>query len=114
MITPTELFALLSDQTRLRCLLLLIKEKELCVCEFCKILNSIQPKISRHLAYLRKSGLVLDERKEQWVYYKLNKDLSQWVKKLLIDIFKELNNKDPFKSDFEKISKLKKQQLCKS
>ena len=53
MITPTELFTLLSDQTRLRCILLLIKEKEVCVCEFTHILNSIQPKISRHLAYLR-------------------------------------------------------------
>ncbi|NGX56901.1 MAG: HTH-type transcriptional repressor AseR [Candidatus Anoxychlamydiales bacterium] len=113
MITPTELFTLLSDQTRLRCILLLIKEKEICVCEFTHILNSIQPKISRHLAYLRKSGLVLDERREQWVYYKLNNNLTKWTKQILINISSELKNTEPYKSDFEKNNKLKKQHPCK-
>ena len=113
MMTPTEIFTLLSDETRLRCMLLLIKEKEICVCEFCHVLGSIQPKISRHLAYLRKSGLVLDERREQWVYYKLNGNLTKWIKQILLNISDELKNYAPFKSDFEKIQKLRKQHPCK-
>ena len=113
MIPSAKFFTLLSDETRLRCILLLIKEQEICVCEFSHALNSNQPKISRHLAYLRKSGLVLDERKEQWVYYKLNNNLTKWTKQILIDISSELKNIEPYKSDYEKINKLKKQHPCK-
>ncbi|KKL69563.1 MAG: HTH-type transcriptional repressor AseR [Candidatus Anoxychlamydiales bacterium] len=112
MISPTELFNLLSDQTRLRCMLLLSKEKEICVCEFSQILKSIQPKISRHLAYLRKSGLVLDERKEQWVYYRLSHDLTKWTKQIILNISNELNEEEPYKSDFRRINILRKQDLC--
>lgn len=112
MISPTELFTLLSDQTRLRCMMLLMNEQEICVCEFCKILNFIQPKISRHLAYLRKSGLILDERREQWVYYKLNDNSPLWIKKILMTISNGLKNAQPFKADYEKINKLRKQNPC--
>lgn len=112
MIKPNELFVLLSDETRLRCLFLLHMEKELCVCEFGYVLKSIQPKISRHLAYLRKSGLVLDERRGQWVYYKLNNDLTQKAKTILSSILKELKDVEPYKSDLEKINKLNKKSLC--
>ena len=111
MISPTELFTLLSDETRLRCIILLSKEKEVCVCEFSYVLDSIQPKISRHLAYLRKSGLVLDERREQWVYYKLNHDLTKWAQQILVNVLKELKDDEPYRSDFEKINALRKQHL---
>ena len=76
-------FHLLSDETRLRCLVLLQKEGELCVCEISQIIGSIQPKISRHLALLRQSGLVLDERRGQWVYYSLNPSLPEWAKRII-------------------------------
>jgi len=112
MISPTELFTLLSDETRLRCIILLSKEKEICVCEFSYVLDSIQPKISRHLAYLRKSGLVLDERREQWVYYKLNHDLTKWAQQILVNVLKELKDDEPYRSDFEKINALRKQHPC--
>jgi len=114
MISPAELFTLLSDQTRLRCMLLLIKEKEICVCEFCNVLNFIQPKISRHLAYLRKSGLILDVRREQWVYYKLNNKLPAWCHKILTTISNELENKAPFKLDAIKTNTFKKNRPCKN
>jgi len=55
-----QFFQLLSDETRLRCLLLLQKEGELCVCELVYALDIIQPKISRHLAALRDAGIVTD------------------------------------------------------
>jgi ArsR family transcriptional regulator, arsenate/arsenite/antimonite-responsive transcriptional repressor len=112
-ITPDELFSLLSDETRLRCLILLQKEGELCVCEISQIIGSIQPKISRHLALMRKSGLVSDERRGQWVYYSLNPSLQDWAKQIMISISKNLMKKDPYCSDIKKLSSLKKENICK-
>lgn len=112
MITPNELLTLLSDETRLRCLLLLSKEKELCVCEFSNILESIQPKISRHLAYLRKSGLVSDERRGQWVYYRLNPNLPVWAQNILSVILEELKKFEPYHSDLKKMRKCGKELCC--
>lgn len=112
MITPNELFALLSDETRLRCLLLLNKKKELCVCEFSHTLESIQPKISRHLAYLRKSGLVLDERRGQWVYYSLNPSLPKWTQNIIECTLDNLMQEEPFCSDIKKLCSLKNEKMC--
>lgn len=100
--TPEELFALLSDTTRLRCLLLLSKKKELCVCELCHVLASIQPKVSRHLAYLRKSGVVLDERRGQWVYYRLNPSIPDWSKKIIDCALEQIHKAEPYRSDIKK------------
>ncbi|MEO9274926.1 metalloregulator ArsR/SmtB family transcription factor [Marinomonas sp. 5E14-1] len=54
---PSLFFKALADDTRLRCLLLIKQFTELCVCELMEALNETQPKISRHLAQLRKNGL---------------------------------------------------------
>jgi ArsR family transcriptional regulator len=60
--------------------MLLIKaEQELCVCELSTALNDIQPKISRHLAQLRKNELLLDRRQGQWVFYRMNPNLPDWI-----------------------------------
>ena len=112
MTTPQDFFALLSDETRLRCLMLLQRKKEICVCEFSHILNSIQPKISRHLAHLRKSGLVRDERRGQWVYYQLNPDLQNWMQKILKTTLEDLAEIEPYRSDFAKIHSLCKSNPC--
>lgn len=114
MMTAQEFFTLLSDETRLRCLFLLQKKKEICVCEFSHILNSIQPKISRHLAHLRKSGLVLDERRGQWVYYRLNTDLQKWMQKILRTTLEDLQEIEPYRSDIKKITSLRKKNPCAS
>lgn len=76
---PVLYFKCLADDTRLRCLLLICHEDELCVCELTAALGQSQPKISRHLAQLRKSGLLSDRRAGQWVYYALNKTLPAWA-----------------------------------
>lgn len=110
--TPTDLFSLLSDETRLRCLVLLQKKKELCVCEISQIIESIQPKISRHLALMRNSGLVLDERRGQWVYYSLNPSLPDWAKKIIESTLTSLVKEEPYCSDIRKIRSLKKEFLC--
>jgi ArsR family transcriptional regulator len=67
---PDALFRALADRTRLR-LLNLIADKEICVCYFVDVLEMSQPKISRHLAYLRRAGLVAARRQGRWMHYRL-------------------------------------------
>src|SRR5690349_25079799 len=62
--------AALADRTRLR-LLNLMAGGEVCVCYFVELLDEPQPKISRHLAYLRRAGLVAARRDGKWMHYRL-------------------------------------------
>lgn len=72
--TPlTTIFKLLSDDTRLR-MLILLYQQDLCVCELSGILEAPQPRISKNLSKLRDLDLVLDERKEKFVFYSLKAD----------------------------------------
>jgi ArsR family transcriptional regulator len=64
------IFAALADPTRLR-LLNLMAGREVCVCYFVEILRQGQPKISRHLAYLRNAGLVAARREGKWMHYRM-------------------------------------------
>ncbi len=80
---PVQFYKCLSDETRLRCLLLIEQEKELCVCELTEALEEIQPKVSRHLAQLRKCELLIDRRQGQWVFYRINPALPAWAKQVL-------------------------------
>lgn len=74
-----NLFSALSDPIRLRCLALMAKEGEVCVCELTHALQAAQPKISKHLATLREAGLVTDRRDAQWVLYSIAAGLPQWA-----------------------------------
>ena len=76
---PVRFYKALADETRLRCLLLIAHEKELCVCELTEALRESQPKISRHLAILRESEVLIDRRHKQWVYYQVNPKLPTWA-----------------------------------
>jgi len=67
-----DLFQALADGTRLR-LLNLMASGEVCVCYFVELLDEPQPKISRHLAYLRRAGLVAARREGKWMHYRLTK-----------------------------------------
>ena len=64
------LFAALADRTRLR-LLNLMNGREVCVCYFVAILRQSQPKISRHLAYLRRAGVAAARRESKWMHYRI-------------------------------------------
>ena len=83
-LTPTAVFKCLADDTRVRTMMLITREGELCVCELTCALNESQPKISRHLAQLRTCGLLVDRRQGQWVYYRLHPTLPDWVNQMLI------------------------------
>jgi ArsR family transcriptional regulator, arsenate/arsenite/antimonite-responsive transcriptional repressor len=63
-------FQALGDNTRLR-ILNLIGDQEICVCYFVEILGGPQPKISRHLAYLRSAGIVAVRREGKWMHYRI-------------------------------------------
>lgn len=82
-LTPTEVFKSLADDTRLRIALLLASAGELCVCELTESLQASQPKVSRHLSLLRTTGVLLDRRQGQWVYYRLHPELPVWVLSIL-------------------------------
>ncbi|WP_394497493.1 metalloregulator ArsR/SmtB family transcription factor [Shewanella sp. ENK2] len=86
-LTPIGLFKSLSDPIRLSIVMLLIAEKELCVCEFTEALDEIQPKISRNLALLKTAGLVVNRRQGQWIYYSINTQLPSWVKTVLSETY---------------------------
>ena len=76
---PVQFYKCLADETRLRCLLLIQHEGELCVCELTEALDESQPKVSRHLAQLRHCELLLDRRQGQWIFYRINPALPDWA-----------------------------------
>jgi len=78
-LTPLALFKNLSEETRLTLVLLLRQAGELCVCELVSALEESQPKISRHLAMLRESGLLIDRREGKWIYYRLSPHIPAWA-----------------------------------
>lgn len=88
-----DFFKCLSDPTRLDILKIILARQNVCVCEITEILQLSQPKISRHLALLRNLSILLDERKGQWVYYRLNPDLPEWVNAVLNVLNDEILNK---------------------
>jgi ArsR family transcriptional regulator len=82
-INPLQFYKCLADETRLKALLLIHQENELCVCELTEALQVSQPKVSRHLAQLRECCLLADRREGQWIYYRLNPDLPEWMKEVI-------------------------------
>lgn len=78
-----QFYKCLADETRLKSLLLIQHEHELCVCELTHALAQSQPKVSRHLALLRQNKVVIDRRKGQWVHYKINPELPKWALQIL-------------------------------
>jgi ArsR family transcriptional regulator len=65
-----RLLKALADRTRLR-VLNLMREREVCVCYLVEVLKSPQPKVSRHLAYLRRAGIVAAQREGYWMHYRI-------------------------------------------
>lgn len=72
-------FQLLTNDTRVR-IILLLKQRELCVCQLVGSLGMSQPRVSRQLAVLKRSELVISERTGKWNYYKINPDLDNCAK----------------------------------
>ena len=103
MITADEFFPALADPTRLRCLLLLAGEGELCVCELTHALDESQPKISRHLATLREAGIVSDRREGLWIHYRINPDVAPWARRILDTASQANTTAKPFAQDRKRL-----------
>ena len=101
---PDQFFKALSDLTRLRMLVLLSSEGELCVCELTHALDETQPKISRHLAQLRELGMVLDRRQGQWIYYRPNPDLPAWAWDVFAATTEGIITQPPFNEDLQALT----------
>ena len=93
-------FKVLSDETRLRIMVLLF-HNELCVCQLTGITGISQPNVSKHLAKLRDIGLVKDERKEQYTFYSLNIE-DQILEEILKKIVDNIEYYPTLKLDIEK------------
>ncbi|MFN2309515.1 MAG: metalloregulator ArsR/SmtB family transcription factor [Gammaproteobacteria bacterium] len=97
--TPDSLFTALAHPLRLRALLLLWQEGELCVCEMTHALRVSQPMLSRHLAQLRQWTLVCDRRRGLWVYYRLDDALPDWARQVLAATARGVGTHAPFSDD---------------
>lgn len=78
----------LSDINRIKILGLLLRDKELCVCELCDTLNLSQPLISRHLKQMKESGVITSKQEGKWVIYSLSNTQDHIMKCCLSEIEK--------------------------
>ena len=98
-------FRALADRTRLR-LLHLMGEDEVCVCFFVEILKTNQPKISRHLAYLRRAGIVGARRQGPWMHYRVVEPPDSDAARVLKDTLAWLGNDREMQRDRERLVKV--------
>jgi len=83
-IEPTSFYKCLTDELRLKTLMLTHYHGELCVCELMAALDEeSQPKLSRNLAVLKKAHIITGRKHGQWVFYRINPDLPQWIKTVI-------------------------------
>lgn len=95
-------FRALSDRTRLR-ILNLLRAGELCVCDLVTVLDVPQPTASRHLAYLRRAGLVLARKEGQWHYYRLTSAENRFHEALLECVAAAATELPEFATDVERL-----------
>ncbi|MFT2010221.1 ArsR/SmtB family transcription factor [Pontibacter sp. 13R65] len=77
-----QVFKALADESRIRILHLILRNKEMCTSDLEHVLDYTQTKTSRHLSYLRSAGLVTTRKIDQWVYYALKEDTSELLHQL--------------------------------
>lgn len=102
---PLEmLFAALADRTRLR-LLNLMRGREVCVCYFVEILGESQPKISRHLAYLRRAGIVRARREGKWMHYRIEHHANTEAEAILEATMQSLKEDAAMREERQRLAK---------
>src|SRR5438270_7806864 len=98
-----HLFRALADSTRLR-LLNLMSEQEICVCYFIEVIGAPQPKISRHLAYLRRAGIVAARREGKWMHYRLRMPHDSHAASILKSTLEALRQDKQMQRDYERLN----------
>lgn len=100
---PELFFAALADRTRLR-LLNLMSEGEVCVCFLADTLKTNDPKISRHLAYLKRANLVTARRDGKWMHYSINRPDDPEPREILDTTLKMVASDPEMRGDRERLA----------
>jgi ArsR family transcriptional regulator len=98
-----NLFLALADKTRLR-LLNLMREDEICVCFFTEALGESQPKVSRHLSYLRNAGIVSARRDGKWIHYRIEQPENSFAAQILRDTLQWLASQAEMEKDYRNLA----------
>ena len=96
-------FSALADRTRLR-ILNLLRDGEVCVCFFAETLGTNNPKVSRHLSYLKRASLVVGRRDGKWMHYSLQKPVDEKAREVFKATMKMLESDDQMKDDRKRLS----------
>ena len=99
-----NLFAALADTTRLRLLNLMVG-RDVCVCYFVEILGQSQPNISRHLAYLRKAGIVSARREGKWMHYSICSPTDAARASILTSVLAALKSDPQMRADLKRLDR---------
>jgi len=105
-IQADDVYSVLSHPMRLRALILIKQDDELCVCELTHSLELAQPVISRHLAQLKEAGLLQSRRQGLWIYYRINNDIPEWVTRLIQITSDGVASTSPYKDDLVALNKM--------
>jgi ArsR family transcriptional regulator len=108
-----QIYKALSEQMRLR-MLMLLTQGELCVCDIMAVLDEPQSKVSRHLAYLKHSGLIQGKRVGTWMHYFVRDPLDDLASAHIEFLKKELSRLDWARADVEKMLAVQAQKLCEN
>lgn len=100
-----QFYRALADRTRLR-LLNLLGDDEVCVCFFVEVLGMSQPKVSRHLAYLRRAGVVASRREGKWMHYRVVEPQSEMAARVFREVRAWLMEEREMKRDRERLVKM--------
>jgi len=106
-----QYFRALSEEVRLR-ILLLLAHGELCVCDIMDVLGEPQSKISRHLSYLKRSGLITSKRVGVWMHYMLAESTEETINAQIEFMRERLSALPAFKEDIQKMELLKERKRC--
>jgi len=108
-----HIYKALSEQMRLR-ILMLLTHGELCVCDLMAVLEEPQSKVSRHVAYLKNSGLVKGRRVGTWMHYFLKEPLEGLAAAHVEFLKRELSSLDWARDDVEKMKEVQARKLCET
>ena len=103
-VSLAQIFRALADPTRLR-LINLMSEQEICVCYFIEVIAAPQPKISRHLAYLRRTGIVAARRDGKWMHYRLTMPQSPHAASILKSTVAALKSDKQMQRDCQRLDR---------
>jgi ArsR family transcriptional regulator len=98
-------FSALADKTRLR-LLNLIGDDEVCVCFFVEVIGTNQPKISRHLAYLKRAGLVSMRKDWKWSHYRIQVPENEYAAQIFRNVREWIRNDNEMIADRREMVKI--------